>query len=169
MKRYIGVKEINAKPMTRQAYNHLRGWKLPVDENGADEGYLVEYIDGGKANHPDFEGYISWSPADVFDRAYKPTNGMSFGLAIAALKNGQKVARRGWNGKGMWLVLVPGTPTVELRQNTPYAKALPEHSHCEILPHIDMWTTNSEGRRAMLCGWLASQTDMLSDDWEIIE
>lgn len=169
MNRYIGVKEINAKPMTRQAYNDLRGWQLPADENGADEGYLVEYIDGGKANHPDFQGYISWSPADVFDRAYKPTNGMSFGLAIAALKNGQKVARRGWNGKGMWLVLVPGTPTVELRPNTPYANALPEHSHCEILPHIDMWTTNSEGRRAMLCGWLASQTDMLSDDWEIVK
>ena len=39
----------------------------------------------------------------------------------------------------------------------------------EILPHIDMWTTNSEGRRAMLCGWLASQTDMLSEDWMIAE
>ena len=168
MKRYIGVKEINAKPMTRQAYNGLRGWQLPADLLYADEGYLVEYIDGGKANHPDFQGYISWSPADVFDRAYKPTNGMSFGLAIAALKNGQKVARRGWNGKGMWLVLVPGTPTVELRPNTPYAKALPEHSHCEILPHIDMWTTNSEGRRAMLPGWLASQTDMLAEDWRIV-
>ena len=114
----------------------------------------------------------------VFFTSMKPTpyrplvlmlNDADKQLAIEALKKGHKVARRGWNGKGMWLVLVPGTPTVELREGTPYAKALPEHSHCEILPHIDMWTTNSEGRRAMLCGWLASQTDMLSDDWEIVQ
>jgi hypothetical protein len=169
MKRYIGTKLINAKPMTRQAYNDFRGWTLPADENGADEGYLVEYVDGGKGNTDHYAGYVSWSPADVFDRAYRPCEGMTFGHAIESLKAGQKVARRGWNGKGMWLVLVPGTPTVELREGTPYAKALPEHSHCEILPHIDMWTTNSEGRRAMLCGWLASQTDMLSDDWEIVQ
>lgn len=169
MKRYIGTKLINAKPMTRQAYNDFRGWTLPADSLYVEDGYLVEYVDGGKGNTDHYAGYVSWSPADVFDRAYRPCEGMTFGHAIESLKAGQKVARRGWNGKGMWLVLVPGTPTVELREGTPYAKALPEHSHCEILPHIDMWTTNSEGRRAMLCGWLASQTDMLSDDWEIVQ
>lgn len=93
---------------------------------------------------------------------------MNFGEAIAALKAGNKVARRGWNGKGMWLVLVPGTPCVSLKPGTPYANALPGKDECEILPHIDMWTINAEGRRAMLPGWLASQTDMLSEDWEII-
>lgn len=71
MKQYIGTKIINAFPMTRIAYNTLRGWALPADENGDDEGYLVEYPDGGKANHPDFKGYISWSPKDVFERAYR--------------------------------------------------------------------------------------------------
>lgn len=90
---------------------------------------------------------------------------MNFGEAIAALKAGKKVARKGWNGKGMWLILVPGQPNVTLREGTPYANALPDHREVEILPHIDMWTTNSEGRRAMLPGWLASQTDMLCDDW----
>lgn len=73
MKKYIGTKLINAKPMTRQEYNDLRGWAVPSDENPNDEGYLVEYVDGGKANHPDFEGYISWSPKDVFERAYRPS------------------------------------------------------------------------------------------------
>lgn len=88
----------------------------------------------------------------------------NFGDAIAALKDGKKVARAGWNGKGMWLVLVPGTPAATLHPGTPYAKATGLQM-CEILPHIDMWTTNADGRRAMLPGWLASQTDMLSEDW----
>lgn len=89
---------------------------------------------------------------------------MNFGLAIEALKQGNKVARAGWNGKGMWLILVPGTPDAQLRPGTPYHTALGQES-CEILPHIDMWTTNANGRRAMLPGWLASQSDMLADDW----
>lgn len=92
---------------------------------------------------------------------------MNFGDAIAALKAGKKVARTGWNGKGMWLILVPGQPSVELRPGTPYLEALQQPS-CEILPHIDMWTVNAEGRRAMLPGWLASQTDMLAEDWEVV-
>ena len=92
---------------------------------------------------------------------------MNFGQAIDALKAGQKVARSGWNGKGMWLILVPGQPQAQLREGTPYAAALGMES-CEILPHIDMWTVNASGRRAMLPGWLASQSDMLADDWEIV-
>lgn len=93
---------------------------------------------------------------------------MNFGQAIDALKAGQKVARSGWNGKGMWLILVPGQPQVQLREGTPYAVALGVES-CEILPHIDMWTVNAAGRRAMLSGWLASQSDMLADDWEVVQ
>ena len=71
MKSYVGTKHINAKPMTRQAYNDFRGWQLPTGEDGSDEGYLVEYKDGGKANTEIYSGYISWSPKDVFERAYK--------------------------------------------------------------------------------------------------
>ena len=70
---HIGSKAIRAKPMNRQAYNDLRGWTLPADENGADEGMLVEYLDGGPANMAGFEGYVSWSPMDVFNRAYPTT------------------------------------------------------------------------------------------------
>ena len=71
MKKYIGTKEINAILMNRQEYNDFRGWELPDDEDGTDEGYLVEYVDGGKANTPQYNGYVSWSPKDVFERAYK--------------------------------------------------------------------------------------------------
>ena len=71
MQTYIGTKTIRAMQMKRGEYNKLRGWEIPSDENPEDDGYLVEYLDGGKQNHPDFTGYISWSPKDVFERAYK--------------------------------------------------------------------------------------------------
>jgi hypothetical protein len=47
---HIGVKKIRAEAMTRAEYNILRGWLLPADERGEDDGYLVEYLDGGKPN-----------------------------------------------------------------------------------------------------------------------
>ncbi len=47
---FIGTKVVKAEAMTRKEYNDFRGWSLPADENGADEGFLVEYLDGGKAN-----------------------------------------------------------------------------------------------------------------------
>lgn len=93
---------------------------------------------------------------------------MTFGQAIEAMKDGELVSRAGWNGKGMWLVLVPGTPVSQLRNGTPYHKAT-GLDECEILPHIDMWTINADGRRAMLPGWLASQSDMLANDWAVVE
>ena len=62
MDRYIGTIVVNAKPMTRIEYNAFRNWQLPADENGDDEGYLVEYA---HANH------VSWMPADVFERVYR--------------------------------------------------------------------------------------------------
>ena len=73
MEQYTGTKNILARPMNRADYNDYRGWDLPADEEGSDEGYLVEYTDGGASNHPDHEGYISWSPAVVFDKAYNPS------------------------------------------------------------------------------------------------
>ena len=73
MKSYIGTKVVNATSMTRADYNTLRGWTLPADEDGADAGYLVEYTNGSKPNHKDFAGYVSWSPEEQFDRAYRET------------------------------------------------------------------------------------------------
>jgi hypothetical protein len=166
MKEFYGTKRVAAKPMTRAEYNIFRGWTLPADENGDDEGYLVEYLDGGKPNVEGFAGYVSWSPKEQFDRAYRPVNALNFGHALEALKAGHRVTRAGWNGKGMWLVLVPGTDAVQTRPGTPYHNAGIEVT--DILPHIDMWTVNAEGRRAMLPGWLASQTDMLAEDWVIL-
>lgn len=172
MTTYIGTKIINAVPMNRLDYNILRGWTLPADENGSDEGYLVEYLDGGKANVPGYAGYVSWSPKDVFERAYRPTTAMSFGDALVALEAGQKVARGGWNGKGMWLSLsgpiegrVIGADQFWSENNRQWAR---QFGGALVLPAITMKTVDSTGREAILMGWLASQTDMLAKDWVIV-
>lgn len=151
---HIGTKLINAKPMNRQEYNDLRGWAVPLDENPADEGYLVEYLDGGRPNVPGFAGYVSWSPKDVFERAYRPTSNMTFGDAIVALKAGQRVARAGWNGKGMWLMHVP----VDLADKVAF-----QYAALNALPWIGMKTADDK-----FVPWLASQTDMLAEDWTIV-
>ena len=70
-KTYVGTKVVYAIPMNRLEYTQLRKWELPKDENGDDEGYLVQYTDGGKPNVPGFSGYLSWSPRDVFEKAYQ--------------------------------------------------------------------------------------------------
>lgn len=58
MQKFIGVKLVDAKPMTRGDYNIYRGWDIPADENPADPGYLK---DNGK-------GHIQWDPAEIFER-----------------------------------------------------------------------------------------------------
>ena len=81
MKSFIGVKVINAKPMSRLDYNNLRGWDVPEDENGKDEGYLVEYKNG-TSNLKGYDGYISWSPKKQFEEAYTPfTEGFNYNLS----------------------------------------------------------------------------------------
>lgn len=172
MKRYIGTKVIQARPMDRRTYNVYRGWQLPENENGSDEGYLVEYMDGGTPNDARHIGYISWSPKAQFEGAYRETSGLTFGLALEALKMGHKVARSGWNGKGMWIALSPGSPALPCSSfwSRPAAEwAFSQEGHsAEVLPCIIMKTINAHGREAILMGWLASQTDMLSEDWAIV-
>jgi len=90
---------------------------------------------------------------------------MTFGEAVEAAKKGYKITRKGWNGKGMWVIYVPGTKKAEIKANTPYAKALGKRKFVNILPHFDMYTANKE----MLHGWLASQSDMDSTDWVIVK
>ena len=98
----IGTKLVKPSPMTRLDYNNYRGWELLADEDGSDKGFLVEYIDGGKSNHPDHVGYISWSPEDVFHNAYRDVSaGVTFGHAVLLMKQGKKMARSNWNGLGM--------------------------------------------------------------------
>ena len=67
---YIGTKSVLATTMTRGEYNEYRGWQIPENEDPSEQGYLVEYVDGGKPNDERHKGYISWSPRDVFEQSY---------------------------------------------------------------------------------------------------
>lgn len=165
MKRYIGVKVINAKPMSKQEYNDFRGWELPADENGADEGLLVEYLDGGRANTEAFDGYVSWSPKAVFEKAYRRVDGMTFGFAIEAMKAGHKVARKGWNGKGMFVVYQKGYPEgISVNKQTAEAYGVEEGTLMKFRPYMQLKTTQND------CAmWAPSGSDALAEDWIIVE
>jgi hypothetical protein len=161
MKQYIGTKLINAIAMTRLEYNILRGWVVPPDEDGADGGYLVEYKDGGKPNHPDFQGYISWSPKEQFEKAYRPTDGLNFGLALEALKAGHKVARAGWNGKNQFVYLVPAN---SYPAQTEAAKKV--WGEGGMVPYNAYFAL--KGVNNVVSTWVPSSTDCMADDWAIV-
>jgi hypothetical protein len=157
MKEYIGTKQVKAKPLTRLDYNTMRGWQLPANEEGSDDGYLVEYQDG----------YVSWSPKKQFEEAYRLTEGLTFGLAVEVLKSGGKVARAGWNGKGMWLSLGsgnPANPAASFWNRHTRAFAEQNGGTAPVLPYVIMKTATGE----ILMGWLASQTDILAEDWQVV-
>ncbi len=86
---------------------------------------------------------------------------MDFGSAIVALKGGNKVARSGWNGKGMFLFLVPGSQFKVNR--APLLGIYPEGTEIDYCPHVDMRTADGK-----IVPWLCSQTDMLAEDWEFV-
>lgn len=91
---------------------------------------------------------------------------MNFGQALEALKQGKKVQRIGWNGKGMWIALTPGSVIKKADARSGATKALADTTTLEeitIGSHIDMKAADG----SIVCGWLASQTDMLAEDWQI--
>jgi len=190
MKKYLGVKIVEAEPMSEVAFiNQVKNEDVP--ENCLRrEGYKVVYEDG----------YVSWSPKEVFEKAYKevgvvadekeerailvnPSTGnwhvvggvatmevpkrtnasefFPFGTAIEELKVGKKVARTGWNGKGMFLYLI-NTGNYQLSVDSPLQ--LDGTGNGCLLPWIGMKTADEK-----FVPWLASQTDMLAEDWQIVE
>lgn len=156
-KQYIGVKRVGAVPMTAgeavdKGYRVGQSSIVPPNT----QGYEVIYEDG----------YKSWSPKDVFDKAYRCTEGMTFGLAIEALKRGDIVTRRGWNGKGMFLWLKPAALVKSEWCKDPLLKFLADSNGGEIEALGTICMKTADGK--VLNGWFASQTDMLSEDWMIL-
>lgn len=102
------------------------------------------------------------------ETAAVPAGTYSFGDAINSLKAGKKVARKGWNGKGMFLVLCPGSevPADHMRVK-PVKKFYQKEGRTSVIiaPHIDLKAADG----TYVTGWLASQTDMLADDWFTVE
>lgn len=154
MKKYIGVKLIEAEPMNLGNYNKKRGWAIPDDENPLREGYLVKYSDD----------YISWSPKEIFEEAYRTTDGMNFGLAIEAVKKGHRIARTGWNGNGMFVVYQKGySEGIPCNKQTAEAWGMNEGDLFICNPYLQIKNVN--GSHSM---WVASINDILADDWEIV-
>lgn len=92
---------------------------------------------------------------------------VTFGAAIEALKQGKKVTRAGWNGRGMYLWLLPAFNVPAAWCKEAHLKAIAEANggSVECLGSIRMMTADKK----VLTGWLASQTDVLAEDWQIIE
>lgn len=123
-------------------------------------GYFVVYEDG----------YESFSPAKAFEEGYSIISASvlnNFGVAIEALKQGKRVARAGWNGKGMYLWLLPAATIDAAWCREAHLKEVAEANGGQIdaLGSIRMLTAD----RKVLTGWLASQTDILAEDWEIMD
>ncbi len=87
---------------------------------------------------------------------------MNFGQALEAMKAGKKVAREGWNGKGMFIFLMDGYPLgIPANTATRHALGLNEGDHVKVRAYIAM----RDAQGMIVPGWLASQTDMLAEDW----
>jgi len=85
-----------------------------------------------------------------------------FGWALRMIKEGKRVARKGWNGKGMFLFLVQGS---KFKVNRPPLVGIYEEgTEINYHAHIDMKTVDGQ-----IVPWLASQTDMLAEDWELVQ
>lgn len=87
------------------------------------------------------------------------------GQAVKEMQYGKRVCRSGWNGKGMFLILVPGS-SIPVAADRPLGRAAPElvGQTMEYLPHVDMKTADGK-----LVPWLCSQTDLLAVDWQVVE
>ena len=98
---------------------------------------------------------------------HREVNDLCFGVALQAMKNGEKVARKGWNGKGMWITMGKGARLEADKFWNKHTKA-----HAEAQPDgcaiVDDYIIMKTASGSICMGWLASQADMLADDWEIV-
>jgi len=155
MKKYLRSNVVMAEPMNLGVYNAYRGWKLPENETGKEEGYHLVYADG----------YESWCPKAEFEKVSREINYMTFGQAIEAAKVGHRITRKGWNGKGMFVVYQKGYPQgIPCNAQTAKAYGYKEGDLFKCRPYLQMRC--ADGSHQM---WLASQSDILEEDWGIVE
>ncbi len=91
----------------------------------------------------------------------EPLQSCDFSDALRHIKAGRRVARVGWNGKGMFLFLVPGS---HFKVNRPPLLGIyPEGTGIDYRPHIDMKTAQGD-----VVPWVASQSDLIAEDWIVV-
>lgn len=151
MYKYIGTKLIEAEPQEKSVLVCKDGHNYPTIK----EGYKVKYADG----------YEGWSPKDAFEKTYRKTDNMNFGLAVETSKKGYKVARKGWNGKGMFVVYQKGYPQgIKCNKQTAEAWGLNEGDLFKYEPYLQIRMVN--GSHSM---WTPSINDCLAEDWYVLE
>lgn len=123
MERYIGTKIIEAEPMSR------------AHGDKSEDGYKVRYPDG----------YESWSPKDVFEEAYRKASGVSFGLALEAMKKGKGARLPKWSED---VIIRAQFPDEHSKMTAPY-----------------LYVESRFGR----VPWKETMIELFSDEWEIVE
>lgn len=109
--------------------------------------------------------YPQFISKEDFDKMCRSTEGMNFGDALLVLKQGKRVARKGWNGKNMSVAYQKGYPDgIPCNKNTAQAWGMEEGELFKCRPYLQMRC--ADGTFQM---WLASQSDILADDWYIVE
>ncbi|MCA1806583.1 MAG: DUF2829 domain-containing protein, partial [Actinobacteria bacterium] len=98
---------------------------------------------------------------DVFNNSYQPIDGMNFGHALEIIKAGGRVARRGWNGKGMFIFLVNGSNFTVNRE--PLLSILGEGTEVQYKPHIDIKLVDGS-----ISVWSHSIGDVMAEDWYVV-
>ena len=163
MEKYLGLKLVSAESQTLdQSAGAENKGDLSKLHGGIDQdGYKVVYEDG----------YTSWSPKDVFEKAYRKINNLTFGLAIEALKQGKLVTRKGWNGKGMFIMKqIPAEigldiiPKMQSVQQTAKDKLIDRGTSLKY--QNQMLIIKEEGTAD---SWVASSSDIFAEDWAIVE
>lgn len=158
MEQYIGTKIVEAEPAWLVFEKEGEAGEIVVQDHDLELTTAKTVLNGYKVVYED--GYESWSPKEVFEAAYRRTDGLSFGLALEAAKKGLRIARAGWNGKGMYVFLAE-----EMDFHTYADISEFEETGVKVLDCLCMRTADGS-----ICpGWLAGQTDMLADDWTVLD
>lgn len=157
------IEVVEAEPMTCGDY--YRSNMSVEDAKRWLDGYAVHWRD---RRYPRKESSAWWAKRE-FDAVTHPVYDMTFGMAVGAMKRGFKVARKGWNDKGMWLSIPLADGEREVPASKVWGSANEAYAHqnggtVKVMPYVTM--KNADG--SIVMGWLASQTDMLSEDWYLI-
>lgn len=144
--RYIGTKILDAVPMTKSAAESEIGNTIKSPHDSTAPGYLVQYKDG----------YLSWSPADVFEENYRVNGQLTFADALYCLENGYEVQRTGSNGKDMSVFKPAGDLVIS-------NAATGDDRPLAVKPAYVM--LGADGQLAI---WAPSQSDMMAKDWAYV-
>ena len=187
---HVSHKRVEAYPIAAAEFSADGSGRVGV--NDPVRGYIIVLVPAGFLRRPgavtegdmlvryeptaeEPNGYLSHSPRAVFEAGYRRADlvrlaGLTFGEALEALKAGARICRAGWNGKGMWLSLsgplhgrAIAFESFWSLHNAEFARR--NGGSATVLPCITMKTATGE----ILMGWLASQTDMLAEDWMLVE